>query len=221
MVKNLKKYYFKIVVQLWVTWASVSDELKTFERIVSRWPLPLFFVDLTPNDNNHEIFKLSSLLNTTIKVEIPYKSKKGPPQCHQCQNYGHTKNYCGCDPRCVKCGENHDSEDCIKDKNSPPKCALCQGAHTANFKGCPVFKSLSKRPKVIRKTPTIAPAITVPGSLSKSRTIPKSYAEAVNIDNSPAETISSILSNFISKLNSLISPLISLFTEVVQKRFSP
>uniref|UniRef100_A0A2S2QEQ2 Nucleic-acid-binding protein n=1 Tax=Sipha flava TaxID=143950 RepID=A0A2S2QEQ2_9HEMI len=126
-------------------------------------PLPLFFVGLTPNDNNHEIFKLSSLLNTIIKFEKPNKTKNGPPQCHTCQNYGHTNNYCGHSPRCVKCGENHGSEDCTKDKNSPPKCAHCQGTHTANFKGCPVFKSLSKRPKVNRKTSIIAPASTVPG----------------------------------------------------------
>jgi hypothetical protein len=116
-------------------------------------PLPLFFVDLTPNDNNHEIFKLSSLLNTIIKVEKLNKTKNGPPQCHTCQNYGHTKNHCGHFPRCVKCVENHDSENCTKDKNRLPKYALCQGAHTTKFKGCPIFKLLSKRPKVNRKTP--------------------------------------------------------------------
>jgi hypothetical protein len=183
--------------------------------------LPLFFVDLTPNDNNHEIFKLSSILNTIIKVEKPNKTKNGPPQCHTCQNYGHTKNDCDYFSRCIKCGENHDFEDCTKNKNSPSKCALYQGSHTTNFKGCLVFKSLSKRPKVNRKIPIIAPATTVPGSFSKLRTKPKSYAEAVNSDISPAETISSILSNFINNLNSLISPLISLLMEVVLKWFSP
>ncbi|KAL4097036.1 hypothetical protein QTP88_021876 [Uroleucon formosanum] len=178
-------------------------------------PLPLFFVDLTPNDNNHTIFRMSSLLKTINKVEKPNKSKIGPPQCHTCQNYGHTKNDCGHEPRCVKCRENHYSEDCTKNKNSPPKCALCQGAHTANFKGCPVLKSLSKRPKVNRTTPAIAPATTVPGSLPKLRTKSKSYAEAGNCVISPADTISSILTNFINNLNSLISPLISLLTKVV------
>jgi hypothetical protein len=111
-------------------------------------------------------------LNTIIKFEKPNKTKNRLPQCHTCQNYGHTKNYCSHPPRCVKCEENHDSKNCIKDINSPPKCALWQGAHTANFKGCPVFKSLSKRPKVNRKTPIIAPTTNFPGSFSKLRTKP-------------------------------------------------
>jgi hypothetical protein len=42
---------------------------------VTKIPLLLFFVDLEPSIKSAEIFYLSSLLHTKIKVEEPYKTK--------------------------------------------------------------------------------------------------------------------------------------------------
>lgn len=48
--------------------------------------------------------------------------------------------------RCVKCGESHKTSDCPrKDKNTPATCALCQGEHPANYKGCEIYKEILKR----------------------------------------------------------------------------
>lgn len=41
-----------------------------------------------------EIFQLPSLLYTKITVEEPYKPRT-IPQCQNCQDYGHTRSYCG------------------------------------------------------------------------------------------------------------------------------
>ncbi|KAL4082674.1 hypothetical protein QTP88_029735 [Uroleucon formosanum] len=57
-------------------------------------PCPLFLVELNLNTDNKNILNLSSILHTKIKVELPYKTKSGLPQCRNCQNYGHTANYC-------------------------------------------------------------------------------------------------------------------------------
>ncbi|KAL4141955.1 hypothetical protein QTP88_004494 [Uroleucon formosanum] len=65
-------------------------------------PLPLFFVDLEPTTHSNEIFQLTSLLHTKVIVEEPYKPKS-ISQCANCQDYGHTKAYCGYSPRCVRC----------------------------------------------------------------------------------------------------------------------
>ena len=73
---------------------------------VTKSPLPLFFVDLEQNPINPEIFKLQKLVCTNIRVEEPYKRKE-IPQCHRCQEVGHTKAYCHHEPRCVKCGKGH------------------------------------------------------------------------------------------------------------------
>ena len=67
--------------------------------------------------------------------------------CPKCLNPGHGSSYCGLNPRCVKCGSNHESTICPErlDKNDPRsripdekvKCANCGGNHTANYRGCP------------------------------------------------------------------------------------
>lgn len=107
-------------------------------------PCPLFLLELNPNTNNKEILSLSSIFHTKLKVKLPYKTKSGPPQCRNCQNYGHTANYCHHPSRCVKCGGDHRTKICTKNKTSLAKCALCMGNHTSNYKGCQIFKALLK-----------------------------------------------------------------------------
>lgn len=178
----------------------------------SKSPLPLFFVDVLPQDNNKDIHDITSLLNTKVKIEKPHK-KRSPPQCHNCQLYGHTKNGCSHKPRCVKCGENHLTEDCSKDCNSPAKCALCSGDHTANFKGCPVYKAASQKPAP-KIPPTKRPEF-------KAHSTAKSYAEATKQQqNTHIEKFTDTCSMFISNLSSLINPLISLLSTVLNTLIS-
>lgn len=48
--------------------------------------------------------------------------------------------------RCVKCAQAHKTSDCPKkDRNTPATCALCNGAHPANYKGCEVYKEILAR----------------------------------------------------------------------------
>ena len=117
-------------------------------------PLPLFFVEIQPNDNNKEIYNIDRLLNTIVKFEPPYK-KRDVPQCIKCQGFGHTKNYCYRSPVCVKCAEKHLTKECpIKEKIQEVKCANCDGNHPASYKGCTVRKQLQQKlfPKLREKT---------------------------------------------------------------------
>jgi len=107
-------------------------------------PLPLFFVDLEPTTHSNEIFQLTSLLHTKIIVEEPYKPKTISQRAN-CQDYGHTKAYCGYSPRCVRCGNDHHSSSYPNSRDEPPKCALCQENHPASYKGCTVYKNLQRR----------------------------------------------------------------------------
>jgi hypothetical protein len=104
---------------------------------VSKEPLPLFFVDLEPNEKNNEIYNLQFLYNTKIKVEPPRK-KRRIIQCTRCQDYGHSKLHYSKPYYCVKCGKQHHSKTCTKPKDAPATCALCNGSHPANYKGCTV-----------------------------------------------------------------------------------
>lgn len=105
--------------------------------------LPLFFVDLEPDRNNENIFDITTLLHSVIKVEEP-RRKRHIVQCIRCQAFGHTKAYCNYAVRCVRCGGTHESSQCVKPKEQDPKCANCDGKHPANYRGCLVHKQLQQ-----------------------------------------------------------------------------
>lgn len=202
--------------------------------------LPLFFVDLAPEIISKEIFNITSLLNTKIKVEEPHKRRE-IPQCLNCQTYGHTKSYCSYSPRCVKCSGTHPTATCTKSPDLPAKCALCNGEHPANYKGCIVYKELQQRRRQphnsrIHQQQQLPPTnhqmqpINQPTS-HLSTQIPRtqyhSYAEAVatNTGNAPPPNPSetqntssvdnNVLTKFLEDLKCIINPLISLLTTVM------
>jgi PAX-interacting protein 1 len=119
-------------------------------------PLPLFFINLEPKENNKDIYdtKYLHLLNARVTFEPPRK-KREIPQCMRCQQYGHTKTYCMRPYRCVKCGEEHATTACKKSKDEKAKCALCLEEHPANYKGCEVYQEILKRKMKHRRTTTI------------------------------------------------------------------
>lgn len=120
---------------------SVTNVLQSGTRI----PLPLFFVDLEPQADNTKIFELNSLLHTRVKVEEPRK-KRDIVQCKRCLQFGHTRTYCNHAVKCARCGEQHLTPECKLPSSEPRKCSLCQGNHSATYKGCNVYKELrSKR----------------------------------------------------------------------------
>jgi len=55
---------------------------------INKRPLPLFFIDLEPTDHSNEIYHLSSLLHTKVKIDEPYKPTM-VSQYLNCQDYGH------------------------------------------------------------------------------------------------------------------------------------
>lgn len=128
--------------------ASKGYNIKNVHNVkhpATKSPLPLFFIDLAKEPRSKDIFKEQYLLYTKIKVEEPRRSKD-VPQCHKCLEFGHTQNYCGHTPRCVKCGEEHPTSDCVKPTDTPAKCANCGKGHVASYKGCEIYKAV----KVLR-----------------------------------------------------------------------
>lgn len=202
--------------------------------------LPLFFVDLAPEIISKEIFNISSLLNTKIKVEEPHKRRE-IPQCQNCQTYGHTRSYCSYSPRCVKCGGTHTTSNCTKSPDLPAKCALCNGEHPASYKGCIIYKELQQR----RRQPynsrnhqqqQLQPTnhqmqpinqLTSHPSTQIPKTRNHSYAEAVttNTGNAPPPNLpetqhtssidNNVLTKFLEDFKCIINPLISLLTTVM------
>lgn len=112
--------------------------------------LPIFFVDLEPNRNNKEIFKLRYLSQMKVSFEAPYK-KTEIMQCKRCQRFGHTKNQCFRPFRCVKCGNDHPTTQCTKTPDTDATCANCQEKHPASYKGCTKYKQY--REKILKVKP--------------------------------------------------------------------
>ncbi|XP_039495484.2 uncharacterized protein LOC120454339, partial [Drosophila santomea] len=109
-------------------------------------PMRIHEVELVPKaDGSHlKVLQLNSLGGQTIKVERKRVSRD-PIQCHRCQSFGHTKNYCRNPFKCMKCGQQHATVLCNKPKHIPAYCANCKGNHVSSYKGCPVFQEAKQR----------------------------------------------------------------------------
>lgn len=138
-------------------------------------PLSLFYVDLEPAKNNKEIYDIEFLLNMKIIVEPPRKNAN-IVQCKRCQMYGHTKAYCTRPYACVKCGGEHNSSSCTKKRDTPATCALCEGSHPANYRGCSVYKDLQS----MRRNPLQQPIQTIPNT--------SNISESTQLCNEPTST---------------------------------
>lgn len=73
--------------------------------MLSKNPLTMFFIDLKPDPGNKKIYNMRFLLNCRVIFEAP-RAKRQIPQCGNCQRYGHIKDFCYRNPRCIKCAGN-------------------------------------------------------------------------------------------------------------------
>lgn len=122
-------------------------------------PLNMFEVEIDAKNNAQaeQILEITKLGSQEVTFERQAR-RTDPVQCHRCQAFGHTKNYCRRAFVCLKCAGPHPSTDCKKEKNSPGLCANCGNQHIASYKGCPVFKT--ERAKLLSVRLNMPPAIT-------------------------------------------------------------
>lgn len=156
----------------------------------TKQPTSVFFVDLEPTITNKDVFQIEFLLNSKIVFEPPRKSND-IVQCKKCQRYGHTKTYCWYPSRCVKCSLNHDTRECNKPLNNPPKCVLCNGDHPSNYKGCSVYSEIKAKsfPKLRLK------AIDKSSKVSDTQPIPINNVCSSNEQNASQSTKGAQLPN--------------------------
>jgi hypothetical protein len=125
----------------------------------SKKPLPLVLVEV-PKDKG-AIFDLKTVCHLSVTVERSHK-KGTPSQCHRWQRFHHSQRHCHALPKCVKCGESHDTHSCEKTNEDAAKCANCGGAHTASYRGFPRGPQTKKSPGPAapkpQQKPTAAPA---------------------------------------------------------------
>lgn len=137
----------------------ISQGLKAIEAMPKlKWqtkePLDMFYLLFDPIEDINKIYAIKTILASIVKIESISNSKK-IPQCKNCQTYGHTKNYCAKEARCVKCTGKHPTESCKKPENQPPKCVNCGELHPASYRGCVVAKELQRIRNQARRQKTV------------------------------------------------------------------
>lgn len=139
-------------------------------------PMPLCVIELKNTDEAKQIFEVTHLQHAIVSVEHRRKSTT-IPQCTRCQRYGHTKNFCRLNPRCVKCQGDHHYSQCIKPRHVEPTCVNCGQSHSANYKGCPYYLNLANKQKR-------NPVNTTSNVSNTNRDTPS--APAINSENFPS-----------------------------------
>lgn len=176
------------------------------------------------------IFDIREVCHMTCTVEHQ-KATGDPSQCHNCNEFYHIATKCRADPVCLKCAEKHHFSKCPKPRDSPAKCCLCGGPHTANYGGCPKHPKNLKKNRSTANQKTTAPAstlapipkITTPLSATYSTTPSPvgTYANPVSVPEVQKSKPIQNSQHLIPKNSPTIDPqtqqIISLFTEMQQK----
>ncbi|XP_063960650.1 uncharacterized protein LOC129267840 [Lytechinus pictus] len=82
------------------------------------------------------------------------------PRCHKCQLFGHMKENCKGKLRCVRCGGEHDFEECTQKENR--KCFRCGDKHSPAYQGCKIYIEAKQIQKVkLKENITYAQATRV------------------------------------------------------------
>lgn len=83
-------------------------------------------------------------MNASTSVE-PRRKRMDIPQYTNCQDFGHSKNYCKMEPFWQKCGQNHNNSKYTKSEDIKCTSKNCGINHPANFKGCPYFQDIKNK----------------------------------------------------------------------------
>lgn len=216
-------------VPLSLTNEDIEEELKLkklpvqkITRLLNKekHPLPIVVVDLTPEEDAKEILNLNRLAYAVVTVEQRRKTQN-IPQCYRCQRYGHTKNYCQLEYRCVKCLGNHFYKDCPKNPNTPPTCVNCGEHHSANFRGCKSYielKQAQSRNHRINVQPSTANSSSTRKLFNYAPVDPtKTYANATSQLPNQTPSTSPTASSETSLLNKILNFILNLITPHLQQ----
>lgn len=96
--------------------------------------VPVRLLTFEASTNIGDVKKVRALQHTRISWEN-YINKRGVTQCFKCQGFGHGAKHYHLQPKCVKCGKDHLTQECKKDMKTKPKCCNCGDEHPASFVG--------------------------------------------------------------------------------------
>ncbi|GFW87503.1 nucleic-acid-binding protein from transposon X-element [Trichonephila clavipes] len=146
---------------------------------ITKQKLPVFLVSLTRTIHNAKIFDLKKLSYLSINVEG--YDNKGVTQYYSCNKFNHIADNCRLTPRCLKCGENHQTKEYLIQRVEQAFCINCQKfGHMANYAKCPLYPKQKK----VSPTNTKNNYTSIVNSLVRPNI---SYAQATNNNTSNSQ----------------------------------
>ncbi|GFT41399.1 nucleic-acid-binding protein from transposon X-element [Trichonephila clavipes] len=128
---------FDISNDLTVLGVSV-DRVTQLKGNISKQLLPIFLITLPRNLTNAKIFDLKTLSHLSITVDG--LNRKGATQCFKCNLFNHTAENCHLAPRCLQCGNEHQTRECQIVKVDTLFCINCETyGQLANYSKCPLY----------------------------------------------------------------------------------
>lgn len=117
------------ITVVYVGWLSNKAKIRSESSLIVEFE--------TPEDANRVIREGLIVGGRRRECEL-YDRRCKIRQCYRCQRYGHIGTQCIEEVACGFCAEAHDTRDCLKKGNarSCPRCALCNGSHSAWSRIC-------------------------------------------------------------------------------------
>ncbi|KAJ8919433.1 hypothetical protein NQ315_016531 [Exocentrus adspersus] len=153
--------------------------------------MPLVLVQVPTNKTS--LLQVQRCCALVVGVE-KQRQAKAATQCHRCQKFGHGQSRCTAQPKCVKCGADHETSQCEKSREEPARCANCSGPHPASYRGCPKYPKPAKKtaeakqPAGGQTQPPRPSAVAVPGK-SFAAAAAAGYKKLVPAAASPSQGI--------------------------------
>ncbi|GFU83023.1 nucleic-acid-binding protein from transposon X-element [Trichonephila clavipes] len=122
---------------------------------ITKQKLPVFMITLPRNIQNAKIFQLKTLGYLSIRIEGYEDNRR-------------------MNPRCLKCGEAHQTKDCPIQRTETAYCINCQAyGHMANYSKCPLFPKPRKGTTTRNNYSTVVDSIVRPNTTYAQVTINK------------------------------------------------
>lgn len=108
-----------------------------------------FIIKLKPNILPDRVKNVRYVFNTRVYIEKFLRTDI--IQCYNCQRPGHSATNCAMPTRCIRCGENHEVNQCKLERFENRKdmtCLLCRKkGHPSNYRGCSYIRRIIQEKK--------------------------------------------------------------------------
>ncbi|KAL1448075.1 hypothetical protein WDU94_003663 [Cyamophila willieti] len=105
---------------------------------------PMYLIKFKGDISFKQVQQLGAINHIRVYWE-KYIPRNKATQCYNCQTYGHGASNCTYKPKCLKCGQEHETRACKKPKEDPPTCANCGEAHLSNSRECKAYVDYTRK----------------------------------------------------------------------------